>query len=128
MFEISVTRKFEASHALTRGDSAAEETHPHEWRCEVTLLAETLDEIGVGADFRDVDSALDRALEDLGGGDLNSAPPLSGVSPSAENVARYLFRRLAKALGGSVARVRVWEDELHSAAYYETSPSFIRRG
>lgn len=119
MFEISVKRTFAASHALRGAGGLIEEPHSHEWTCEVTLASEVTDDIGTVADFRDVDRALDSAIDPIVGKGLHEARAFEGMSPSAENVALFIFRRLRDDLGGRLKRVRVWEDADHSATYYE---------
>jgi 6-pyruvoyltetrahydropterin/6-carboxytetrahydropterin synthase len=119
MFEISVKRTFAASHALRDADGLVEEPHDHEWSCEVTLASEGTDGIGTVADFRDVDRALDSAIDPIVGKGLHETRAFEGMSPSAENVALFIYRRLKDELGEKLRRVRVWEDADHSATYYE---------
>jgi 6-pyruvoyltetrahydropterin/6-carboxytetrahydropterin synthase len=122
MFEISVKRTFRAAHALTRGGRPCEEPHEHLWACEATLIADGLHVTGVAADFREVDRALLCVVSEVEGKPLHEIEPLRAESPSAENVARHIYRRLARELdapGARLAGVRVWEDPEHSAAYRE---------
>jgi 6-pyruvoyltetrahydropterin/6-carboxytetrahydropterin synthase len=119
MFEISVKRRFRASHALRGDGGLVEEPHSHEWTCEVTLASENIDDIGTVADFRDVDRAIDAAIDPIVGKGLHETRAFEGMSPSAENVALFIYRRLKIDLGDKLGRVRVWEDADHSATYYE---------
>ena len=96
-----------------------EEPHDHQWTCEVTLASEGTDEIGTVADFRDVNRAIDAAIDPIVGKSLHEARPFDGMSPSTENVALFIYRRLRDDLGDKLKRVRVWEDADHSATYYE---------
>ena len=119
MFEISVKRTFAASHALRSSEGLVEEPHNHEWSCEVTLASEGTDSIGTVADFRDVDRAIDAAIDPIVGKRLHETRAFEGVSPSAENVALFIYGRVKEELGEKLRRVRVWEDADHSATYYE---------
>ena len=119
MFEISVKRTFAASHALRGVDGLVEEPHDHEWSCEVTLASSKTDGIGTVADFRDVDQAIDAAIDPIVGKGLHESSAFEGMSPSAENVALFIYRRLKDELGEKLRRVRVLEDTDHSATYYE---------
>jgi 6-pyruvoyltetrahydropterin/6-carboxytetrahydropterin synthase len=119
MFEISATRRFRASHALRRSGELVEEPHEHEWNCEVTLASARTDEIGTVADFRDVDRAIDAAIDPIAGRDLHSSPAFRELSPSAENVARFIYTRLKSSMGDKLMRVSIWEDPDHGATYYE---------
>jgi 6-pyruvoyl-tetrahydropterin synthase len=119
MFEISVKRAFTASHALRRSGELAEEPHPHEWVCEVTLRSQVTDEMGTVADFRDIDKAIDSAIDPIVGKQLHETQTFRETSPSAENVALFIYERLKAHLGENLARVEVWEDANHCATYYE---------
>lgn len=119
MFEISVKRGFKASHALRRSGELAEEPHPHEWLCEVTLRSPKTDDMGTVADFREIDKAIDSAIDPIVGKQLHETQAFRGMSPSAENVALFVYERLKGHLGERLVRVRVFEDADHSATYYE---------
>ena len=119
MFEISVKRRFRASHALKGPRGYIEEPHEHEWICEITLASTEVDDAGMLADFREVDAVIDTALAPFEGGALHEAEHLLNTSPSAENVARLIYGELKKSLVEKLARVTVWEDADHSASYYE---------
>lgn len=119
MFEISVKRTFAASHALRGADGLVEEPHDHEWSYEVTLASSKTDDIGTVADFRDVDRAIDAAIDPIVGKGLHETRAFEGMSPSAENVALFIYRRLKDEIGEKLKCVRVWEDADHSACYYE---------
>ena len=122
MFEIRVQRTFEATHALRNYRGGDEPPHAHRFRCEATIASPTLDGAGCAIDFTDVDLAFDRAVAPLANRPLHDLPPFADASPSAENIARLLYRTLSAALDDStrhVTRVTVWEDDNHSAAYFE---------
>ncbi len=119
MFEISVKRRFEASHSLRRSGNLVEEPHGHEWTCEVTLASAETDETGTVADFCDVDRAIDSAIDPIAGRELHRTPAFRELSPSAENVAMFIYGRLKATLGDRLSRVSVWEDADHGATYYE---------
>lgn len=122
MFEITVRTSFEASHALRGYRGGDEAPHSHRWRCEVTIVSGELDAAGCAVDFALVDAALARAIAPLSGHSLNECAAFARENPSTENVARFLSRALAGQLNTPsrrVARVTVWEDEDHSATYYE---------
>lgn len=122
MFEVTIRRTFDAGHALRNAGHLTEVPHNHCWECEITVGAERLDEMGIAVDFYDIEEALDHALKPLMGKQLHLIELFSNVSPSAENVAYYLYQAVAKHLhahGARVVRTRVWEDSHHRATYYE---------
>lgn len=119
MYEVAAIKTFVASHAIGDCRGGSEERHSHEWKCEVRLLANALDNAGCAIDFAMVDGALERILAPLSGRLLNEISTFADVSPSAENVARYIHGALSGSLKHKVSRVTVWEDENHAAAYFE---------
>ena len=121
MFEIKVTKTFRASHALRNYKGSTEDPHEHLWRCEATVSSETLDEAGCAADFVEVGKLLSEAISPITRKEIHETPLFTNVSPSAENVARYLYDSLAKNLNDErkrVSRITVWEDENHCASYF----------
>jgi 6-pyruvoyltetrahydropterin/6-carboxytetrahydropterin synthase len=119
MFEISVKRKFRASHALRGTGGYIEDPHEHEWVCEITLSSPEVDASGMLADFRELDAVIDTTLAPFEGCALHEAEHFLKRSPSAENLARFIYGELKKPLVEKLARVKVWEDADHSATYYE---------
>lgn len=122
MFEITVRRQFKATHALRNLNGAMEPAHAHDWACEVTLEAETLDQSGCVADFKGVDAAVEDALSQISNRALHQIPEFDDTSPSAENLSLFLYKKISGLLnnkGRHVSRVVVWEDKDHSAAYFE---------
>lgn len=122
MFEVTVTKEFEATHALQGYRGANEAPHSHRWRLKASIASGTLDCAGCAIDFASVDEAISKAIAPLVESPLHENPIFAGVSPSAENVARHIYKVLSASLDDStrrVARVVVWEDELHAASYFE---------
>lgn len=83
-----------------------------------------LDEHGMGANFRDLKDLLRREVHDrFDHRHLNELAPFDTVPPTAENLAREVFRMLsgkpAVSPRGRLARVEVWEGPEACAAYEE---------
>jgi len=117
MFEITVRRKFMASHALTNADGSSEKTHEHEFAAEIKIASKKLDESGCAVDFRDVDSALDEVMGGLEGKTLHETENFSNLSSSAENIAKYIFDSLSGISNFGITSVTVWEDLDHGASF-----------
>jgi len=108
---IRVRREFSAAHYITPYRGAPEPIHGHNWKVEVHLEVEELDEGGIGIDFLEVDTFLGEILPDHTL--LNEILP----SPSAENLARWIFNRV-KERYGTVKKVVVWETDRYGAEFY----------
>ena len=124
MFEVSYETTFCSTHRLTDAGKPVEPIHGHDWRVEVVCVGDALDGLGVVIDFE----VLKKAMAEIGATfhykDMNEHPGLAGQSPSAEVVARYIFKTLQRALGAEgrlLRRVRVWEAPGCTATYYESA-------
>lgn len=100
MFELSVEKSFRASHALLLGGER-EDLHEHDWGVRVTVEGSRLDGDGLLVDFHALERELEEVISPLRGCDLNAAPALRGVNPSAENVAVYIARALLERISGT---------------------------
>ena len=90
------------------------EPHAHDWRAEFHVVGPIDDETGWAVDLPALDAEVARILEGWDGGDLNAVvPPVAAgaMTPSTENLARWLFECLAPWVSGSarVVQVRVFE-------------------
>jgi len=84
----------------------------------------TLDDHGMGTNFRDLKEVLRREVHDrFDHRHLNDIPPFDRVPPTAENLAREVFTSLHERFQpgprGRLARVEVWEGPEACAAYEE---------
>jgi 6-pyruvoyltetrahydropterin/6-carboxytetrahydropterin synthase len=110
---IRVRRKFNAAHFLTDYHGKPEPLHGHTWTVEVYIRAEELDKGGMGVDFVEVDNYLREILPDY-----KLLNEVFDFSPSAENVARWLFKKVKEKFPG-LEKVVVWETENCGAEYRE---------
>ena len=86
------------------------------------MVATTLDEVGMGIDFKAIKTAAKEALARLDHRHLNEVKPFDAVNPTAENIAAYLYRQLSGSLNGErtrVGAVTLWETERACVRYSE---------
>jgi 6-pyruvoyltetrahydropterin/6-carboxytetrahydropterin synthase len=122
MYELKIVTSFSAAHRLENFYGKCEALHGHNWKVEVFLVGDKLDEAGLLQDFGQVKARARELLEEIDHKYLNELPAFSQQNPSSENLARYLFQRLAAALdrdGVKVSRVSVWESDNSCASYYQ---------
>lgn len=122
MYELKIITGFSAAHRLENFYGKCEALHGHNWKVEVYLLGESLDEAGLVRDFGVVKGRTREVLQELDHRFLNELPAFQGQNPSSENLARYLFERLSAVLnedGLRVSRVSVWESDTSCASYFE---------
>ncbi|MBI2876224.1 MAG: 6-carboxytetrahydropterin synthase QueD [Candidatus Tectomicrobia bacterium] len=122
MYELRVRSGFAAAHQLRGYQGSCENFHGHNWRVEVTVKAEALNEIGIGLDFRQIAQAARELLSQVDHRNLNEVEPFIESNPTSENLARWFYQELGRRLNGPgirVSRVTVMETEDYAASYDE---------
>ena len=122
MYELKVTTDFAAAHQLRNFRGECEKLHGHNWRIEVIVSGDRLNQAGLLIDFKDVKTAAKKILEELDHSYLNDLPQFKNENPSSENIAAYLFKRLSSELNKShlkVTKVTAWESDSACASYAE---------
>ena len=123
MYLLIVREDFSAAHRLLSTGGKCAELHGHNWKVEVQVWAEELDESGMAIDFHDLKAQTGEIVEGLDHRYLNDLPAFQQQNPTAENIARHIYEGLAQRLGtGKVKldQVRVWESETTAATYRES--------
>ena len=121
MFEVSVRATFAAAHSLRAYKGSCERLHGHNWEVEVVLRSDTLNELGMVADFREVKQALAGILEPWDHRYLNDLSPFQTLNPTAENLAQTVYKELTQRLPDrvKVSRATVWESPGCGATFTE---------
>ena len=123
MHEVSIEIEFSSAHALRGYRGKCENTHGHNYRVEVHVRGERLNDIGLLVDFRDLKEATRRVVDYLDHKNINELPPFDvELNPSAENMAMFFFYEVGRSVNDDrvkVYKVRVWETSSCSATYTE---------
>lgn len=122
MYEILIKSDFSGAHNLRGYKGKCEGLHGHNWKVEVRFEKDTLDKIGIAADFKVLKSHLKNVLRKLDHAYLNKIDAFRKKNPSAENIAKYIFEGLkssVKKKGLFVKSVSIWESDTSCATYYE---------
>ena len=120
MYELKIITRFAAAHQLQMVAKQCENLHGHNWRIEVCVAGEALNEAGVLIDFGELKAMVKKIIEALDHKYLNELKVLDGCPPSSENVARYIAHTLDKELsvpGVRVSSVTAWESDDACATY-----------
>ena len=122
MFEVTVEQTFAAAHALRNYKGGCENVHGHNFKVQVVLAGERLDETGLLVDFIDVKNLMGQVMARLDHQNLNEVPPFDVKNPSAENIAEYICTEMTSGLANAIVPVRirevkVWETDIQSATY-----------
>src|ERR1700749_2320216 len=123
MFEVSVEDTFAAGHALRGYRGKCENPHGHNYKVQITLHGERLDNIGLLFDFKDLKSAMGEIVERLDHKIIKDLGPFPELNPSAENMAKYFYDEIRVLLRSrtddrvKVKLVKVWETDTTTATY-----------
>jgi 6-pyruvoyltetrahydropterin/6-carboxytetrahydropterin synthase len=122
MFEVSVDQTFAAGHALRNYKGKCENVHGHNFRVQVIIEGDRLDDTGLLVDFIDVKNLMRSVIERLDHQFLNEVSPFDVKNPSAENIAEYFYQEMMMGLEPTpvpvrIREVKVWETDIQSASY-----------
>ena len=126
MYELKIVTHFAAAHQLTMVGEKCENMHGHNWKVEVFVTGEKLDEAGVLIDFGIIKKHVAEVMSLLDHKYLNELEFFKNDQPSSENIAGVVARELQKRIDNSaarVSRVAAWESEDACATYIVSSPS-----
>jgi 6-pyruvoyltetrahydropterin/6-carboxytetrahydropterin synthase len=122
MYELMVETNFSSAHQLRGYKGACEKLHGHNWKVQVQVVAETLNEIDMAIDFHELKDFVGEVIAPLDHGFLNELFPFTEKNPSSENIAKWIFDSLKKKVNDGnlkLSAVTVWESEVTSATYFE---------
>ncbi len=120
-YEISVSQTLKGRHFLEWADGSREKSHGHNWKIEVVVGADSLDQQGLVMDFRKLKKSLRSVTRSLTVSSINRHPFFKKrkINPSAEHVAHFVYDHMQKDLSGSgvgLSKVTVWETPWASAS------------
>lgn len=119
MFELKILTHFAAAHQLTMVAKQCENLHGHNWKVEVIVSGEKLNDAGVLIDFGELKAHVRKIIKELDHKFLNELACFNGA-PSSENIAAYIAETLQKEMsdtGIKVSRVTTWESHNAAATY-----------
>lgn len=122
MYRLTVKTGFAAAHNLINYQGDCENLHGHNWKIDVTVTARELDQAGLAIDFKVLKRETNAVLDQLDHKYVNQHPFFTSLSPSSENIARFLYHELATRLNDgnvTVEKIGVWESDNACAEYYE---------
>ncbi len=122
MFELMIETDFSAAHRIRGYKGGCERLHGHNWKIQVHVIAERLNEIDVVIDFHELKRLTEEVIAPLDHSFLNDIFPFTEKNPSSENIAKWIYDSLRKKINNDnihLSAVTVWESETSSAAYFE---------
>jgi|TARA_B100001996_G_scaffold369461_1_gene342899 6-pyruvoyltetrahydropterin/6-carboxytetrahydropterin synthase len=96
--------------------------HGHNWKVEVEVSGNKLDNIGMVMDFKEIKKSTNEIVNELDHQFLNDLKPFENMNPTAENIAQYIYHELAKILSKDdvqVKSIKLWENDRSAVTYSE---------
>lgn len=118
MYKIKVQSGFSSAHNLRGYKGKCESLHGHNWKVEVVVEKDRLDNKGMVLDFKYLKNKLNQILEKLDHKYLNKLTYFKKYNPTSENIAKYIYDNLKNSIS-HLKSVTVWENDFSSAIYEE---------
>jgi 6-pyruvoyltetrahydropterin/6-carboxytetrahydropterin synthase len=119
-FEVGASAELRALHRIPWLPPPEGDLHAHDYRVEVVVERTTLDDRGMVCDLDVVGAALQEAVAELEGKDLDAIRPPEAEAVTVEILAGWFHSRLAHAIraaGGETLAIRVWESPTAFGGY-----------
>jgi len=121
-YQLKVVTDFASAHTLRDYPGACSRMHGHNWKVELEAVATSLDEVGMGVDFK----VMKEAAREVGGRldhqYLNDLEPFKTTNPTAENIAAYMYKEISARINSDsikVTALTLWETERACVRYSE---------
>jgi|TARA_B100001250_G_C19816500_1_gene798714 6-pyruvoyltetrahydropterin/6-carboxytetrahydropterin synthase len=96
--------------------------HGHNWKVEVEVSGNVLDNVGMVLDFKDIRNSTNDIVNKLDHRFLNDLEPFKKINPTAENIAKHIFLELSKVVNNNetkIKSIKLWETEKSAVMYTE---------
>lgn len=121
-FTLKTLLDFAAAHQLHGYPGDCAKLHGHNWKVEVEVSGQKLNEIGMLIDFKEIKKAAKAVIKELDHTFLNDHPNFQDKNPTAENIAEFIFNELNKQLSTptyKVSSITIWENDRNCVIYTE---------
>jgi len=123
MYKLMIETNFSSAHQLRGYKGKCENLHGHNWKVQVYVTSNNLNDIDLVIDFHEIKDFTNEIISRLDHKLLNTVYPFTEKNPSSENIAKWIFYSLKEKMSGyngiTVSAVTVWESSTASATYYE---------
>ena len=106
-FEISASAHFDAAHALRDYDGPCARMHGHSFKVQAALTGSQLGPSHLLVDFHDLKRLLQEIIAPFDHRCLNELEPFTELSPTSENIARFVYQSLTGRLSQLPSGVRL---------------------
>ena len=122
-YQLKIVTDFASAHTLRDYPGACSRMHGHNWKVELEVVASSLDNIGMGIDFKEIKKCTRQVTAELDHRYINEIKPFDEINPTAENIAAYIYNGVSELINSDRIRVEsvtLWETERACVKYSET--------
>ncbi|MAR78006.1 MAG: 6-carboxytetrahydropterin synthase QueD [Gammaproteobacteria bacterium] len=121
MFTLTTFVEFSSAHILNGHEGACKRMHGHNWKVEVEVCGNNLDNIGMVKDFKEIRKMTKKVVDELDHRFLNDLNAFKDINPTAENIAKYIHNQLSLAFNEDndieVKSIKLWETDKSAVKY-----------
>jgi 6-pyruvoyltetrahydropterin/6-carboxytetrahydropterin synthase len=120
-YEVGLSRNVRAFHIMPGLPGPEGQLHDHDYRIEVVVDREQLDDRGMVCDLDVLEAALTELTGRIEGRNLEEIRPADAEAVTVEVFARWVHDTLSPAVagvGGAAMAVRVWETPVAFGGYH----------
>lgn len=121
MYKLSALLNFSSAHYLNNYDGNCSRLHGHNWKVQVEVSANELNETGMALDFKDLNEIAWNVIGKFDHQVINEVKPFDTINPTAENLARYFYDKIKKTLPAKIVlkKIGLWETDKYLVEYGE---------
>lgn len=119
-FTVTKEQDFSAAHFLREYHGQCEQLHGHNYRVQISVSCDELDDEGLVVDFVRLKEAMQEVIKRFDHQLLNEVEPFDMLNPTLEHLARYIAEEVAVRIDDGRARVTeclLWETERNRVLY-----------
>jgi len=119
-YEVGLSRNVRAFHVMPGLPGPEGQLHDHDYRIEIVVSRDQLDDRAMVCDLDVLEKALTRLTERIEGRNLEEIRPADAEAVTVEVFARWVHDTLAAAIaaaGGATLAVRIWETPVAFGGY-----------
>ncbi|GAB4111398.1 MAG: 6-carboxytetrahydropterin synthase QueD [Spirochaetota bacterium] len=126
MYILTIEDYISAAHQLKGYKGKCENIHGHNWKVEVSVYGQKLNDIGILIDFHDLKDMLKTVLQEFDHKNLNDIQEFAHQNPSSELLSKIIYQKIEKMLKQhsqnhstniNVLSVTVWESATCRSTY-----------
>jgi len=120
IYTLTTFVEFSSAHVLNGHEGPCKRMHGHNWKVEVEVSGDKLDNIGMVIDFKKIRHMTNEVVDELDHRFLNDLTAFKKVNPTAENIAKYIHIELTKLINNDkivVKSIKLWETDKSAVTY-----------